>query len=290
MTRIATILCFSAILLAVPSANVWAQGKGPNLKQQFEKLDTAGKHDEIVSLWKENPFQVLYIIDSYLEGSLKLYEEAAGNPDGKPDEKAVQAMHDRAHRGALAADAAFGRSIFSDYTCSFIGWDAAQKKDFRAGQKAFGAGRKAMKAKDYAKALDEGRRCLELAQPLGDWWGTAMGLTCMAEAHENLGQKKAAITAYGSARLIHHNLGLAGSEYRNLMAMARILEELGQISRALNSVDRALELGEKLGDSKNVVKLLEAKVRVLEKSGNSEAAKKTAEMLEKKRAESGKGK
>lgn len=277
MRRSTTILFLAAICLAAPCVEVLAQ-RGPSIKQRFEELDGAGKHDEIVALWKENPFRVLSTIDSYLEGALKIHEEA----DGKPDAEKVRAMHERALRGARAADVAFGRSIFTDYTSSFIGWNDEEKKRFRAGQKAFGASRKAEKAKDWAKVLEEGRRCLELAQPLGDWWGTAMGLNQIAKAHENLGQHDDSLRAHGTARLIHHNLGLAGSEYGNLVAMSRILEQLERYSRAESAIENALILGVELG--RDPIPMLEAKVRVLEKTGRDTEARAVRAAIGKQKA------
>ena len=200
-----------------------AQEKKSSLKERFEKLDAAGDHAGVVALWRANPFGTLYVIDSYLEGSLKLEEESS-----TPDPDAVRALHARAMRGARAADEAFARPIFTDYASSFVGWTFEQKKRFRAGQAAFGRARQASKVKDYPKAAKEAETCIALARPLGDWWGTAMGLSALGEAKFHLARYEEALTAHAEARLLHHGLGLGGAEYRNLKSMASLLEGRGR--------------------------------------------------------------
>ena len=71
-----------------------------DFKKRFEALDDKRDHDGVVALWKGAPGRVLGTIDSYLEGALKLMEE------GKADDKTIATMHQRALRGALAADQA----------------------------------------------------------------------------------------------------------------------------------------------------------------------------------------
>ena len=88
-----------------------------NFKKRFEALDDKRDHDGVVALWKGAPGRVLGTIDSYLEGALKLMEE------GKADDKTIATMHQRALRGALAADQAFDRAIYTDYAA----WPALTK-------------------------------------------------------------------------------------------------------------------------------------------------------------------
>lgn len=222
-----------------------------NLKERFEALDAKGDRAGIVALWKENPSRILSIIDSYLEGGLKILEGDA------PDRKKVDAMYARAIRGALAADEATGRSIFSDYASSFAGWNAEQQKQFRAGQKAFGAHRTALREGKVAEALRLARECEKHARPLGDWWGTAMGLSGIGNCLERMGQPEQALTAHQDARLIYQNLGLR-SELGNLTAMARLLVELDRKPRARVTIEKALVLARRSRRGANTVKELEA--------------------------------
>ena len=233
MSRTALLACLT-VAVAVPLA---AQN---NLKSQFESLDDKGDHAGVVALWKTNPARVLGTIDSYLEGALKILES------DDPDVSKIKGMHARALRGARAADEASGRSIFSDYTSSFVGWNAAQQKRFRAGQGAFSAHRKAMKGGKLDEALAQAEKCHDLALPLGDWWGTAMGLSGMGAALEQTGKLERALSAHSRARLLYQSLGLS-SELTNLTAMARILVKLERKPRARVTVDKAMAMAKASG-------------------------------------------
>jgi hypothetical protein len=220
------------------------------LRKTFEELDAKKDEAGLREYWKQNADVALYVIDSYLEGSLKLIES-------KGDAQKVAAMQQLALRGAHAADAALGREIFADYASAFVGWDEAQRKSFRGGQKAHGKSRGALKQGDAAAALKSAEECVALARPLGDWWGTAMGLTAAAEAQEKLGKAEAAADLHAQAWLIHAELGLRGDAYGNLTAMARLYADLGREERARVSAQRALEMARALGDAEGTLKLEE---------------------------------
>ncbi|TAJ24056.1 MAG: hypothetical protein EPO68_02120 [Planctomycetota bacterium] len=223
---------------------------GGDLRKAFEELDAKKDEAGLREFWKQNADATLGLIDSYLEGSLREIEK-------KGDASKIAAMQQLALRGAKAADAAHGRQIFADYASSFIGWDEAQRKSFRAGQKAFGKANAALKKGDAAAALASAEECVKLARPLGDWWGTAMGLTASAEAQEKLGKREEAVELHQQAWLIHRELGLRGDAYGNLAAMATLLADLGRNERARVSAERALEMARALGDAEGTTKLEE---------------------------------
>lgn len=247
----------------------------PSVRERFEAHDDAGELDAIVELWRENPGEVLYTIDSYLEGALAVWEQ-----EGEPEPGAIEALHRRALRGALAADEAFGRGIFTDYASSFVGWTDEQKRQFRAGQAAYGAARDARRAGDAEGQLASARRCVELAEPLGDWWGTAMGLTATGMALEELGESEGALRAHSRARLLHQQLGLFGSEMRNLMAMARLATELDRRERARVCVGKALALAASLdAGAETRLSLLQLRATLEERDGDLEAQRATLQEI-----------
>lgn len=249
-------LLLASLALAVSPAGSF-QGEGPSLKERFEALDEAGNHAGVVALWKEHPYEVLYVIDSYLEGSLQIVETETA-----PDPARVRAMHERALRGARAADEAFDRGIFTDYAASFVGWNAAEQKRFRAGQAAFGAARKAKSEGDHEAAAAHGAECAALAEPLGDWWGLGMGLSAQGGSLAELGNAAEALPLLARARHIHHQLGLVGSEYGNLRSMVELCAELGKTDRALVSLEAALALAETLGDAAGAEALRERRAQL----------------------------
>lgn len=243
------VACVAAVCLLAGARGPAAQDIGA-LRKTFEELDAKKDETGLQAFWKENAPATLYVIDSYLEGSMRELEK-------KGDAKKIAAMQQLALRGAKAADAAHGTHIFADYASSFVGWDEAQRKNFRGGQKAHRKAGEAMKKGDAAAALTAAEECVALARPLGDWWGTAMGLTAAAEAQEKLGKHEAAADLHAQAWLIHRELGLVGDAYGNLASMARLYTELGRTERARVSVERALEMARALGDAEGTTQLEE---------------------------------
>ena len=236
------------LLAAVACGTVSAQ----NTKAAFEKMAANNAGSEIIELWKKSPFETLPTIDSYLEGSLKLVETSA-----TPDQNAINSMHATALTGARAADEAFGSIIFSEYASSFIGWNRDQQKQFRLGQKAHSDARTALQGKQFKAALTAGQDCLAKAQPLGDWWGTAMGYAAIGAAHKGLGSAEKSLTAFTSSRAIYHDLRLGRAELSCTLEMVTLLKQQGNAVRGKVTCSQGIALAERLGDSVAKAKLTE---------------------------------
>lgn len=211
---------------------------------RYHEAAAAADHDALVALWRANPGDILGTIDADLERSLAM-REAADESD-EIDEEGIAALHARALFGARAASEATGNPIFADYASSFVGWTREQQRAFRGGQQAFGRSRQAAAAGDHEAALAAGRECLELAEPLGDWWGMAMGLSAMGGASQALGDHEAALMSFARARQIHHDLGLYGAELGNVQAMVASCMELGRKARAQATAEQGLALARRL--------------------------------------------
>lgn len=236
---------------AMPKLPVFApQDREAEVAASYHKLADAQDEAALAAVWREHPDLVLVTIDEDLEGSLALREKS-----DKPDEKAIAEMQARALFGAHAAVTAGLHPILADYAASFAGWDAAQQKQFRAGQKAYGKARAAAKAGKQEEALAAGNECVALAEPLGDWWGTAMGFSAAGQALSALGRHEEALVALGRARALHHGLGLSGSEYGNLQGMVAALQALGRDAQLAEVARQAAVLGRSLGDEEGAAKL-----------------------------------
>jgi tetratricopeptide (TPR) repeat protein len=220
-----------ALTLSLPVMSFGQQ----DVRKEFESMDQSDDTAGMVELWRENPRAALGVIDSYLEGSLRVVEKNG-------DAKEVAAMQQRALRGAKAASEAFDTPIFLDYASSFVGWTPEQKKSFRAGQAAFKAAVQALQAKDLEKAVAQGNECVRLARPLGDWWGTAMGLGILGASELQRGNAEAALEALSQARLINHDLRLLDDELECLLGMTDALLQLGRMPRANACAEQGLAL------------------------------------------------
>ncbi|MEM7518089.1 MAG: hypothetical protein AAF368_14350 [Planctomycetota bacterium] len=214
----------------------------------YREYAASGESAKLATLWKTMPERVLSTIDQDLEGSLRLLEEAEANELRAIDMNKVEEMQQRALFGARAAAEATGHPILLDYASSFVGWTPLERKSFRAGQTAFSLSRRAFADEKWEKALSEGQRCLDLAAPLGDWWGTAMGLAAVGAAHAAKGDHAQAASFLGRARLLNHDLGLTSSEYRALQGLANSLRALGRTPRYEACLPELLRLAKAVGD------------------------------------------
>ena len=234
------LLLLPLLLAAFPLAG--QEGDARPVPERYKELATAGDHAGLVALWTSAREAIIPTIDADLEGSLGLWEK-----QGEEARAEIDALIARALVGARAATEAVGSRRILDYVSSFAGWDAAQKKDFRAGQAAFGGGRQASTAGDHATALAKGRECRSLAEPLGDWWGTAMGLQLEGVSLLALGRKAEAAEALSRARLIYRELFLTSTAIRIEFDLATILAELGRLPRAREMIRDGKATAERIG-------------------------------------------
>jgi hypothetical protein len=228
-----------------------------DVRAKFVELAAKKDREGCKALWKANKSAVLPVIDTDLEGSMKLREKAKDAPD-TPEK--VREMQLRALWGAGVAHEA-GFPLILDYASSFVGWDEAQRKRFREGQAAFGRANKAMKEKDAKAALDAGTECLQRAAALGDWWGTAMGWSAIATSQKSLGELERALEAASNANAIYVGIGLEGDEYGTLGMMAELCELIGRPARGKSCADRGIELAQKLGDADGEKRLTQLRDR-----------------------------
>jgi hypothetical protein len=262
------LLCASALPTALASP---AQNPVQQVRQRFEELDALGDAAALREHWRAHEGLVLYAIDSYLEGGLKLLERSGAS---EADEQ-VRASYERALRGARAADEALGRTIFSDYASAFTGWNAEQRASFRAGQRAFGEANGLSKQGKHAEARARAQECIDRARPLGDWWGTAMGLSGVGAASEALGEHEQALDAWQQARLINEALGLKGEGYEATRGSARALSALDRRPRALRAIELGLAQALAFEDAAGRAELLELRAGIEERSGDAAAAART---------------
>ena len=246
-----------ALALLLPAVPI-QEGRA-DLAGAYEQAFAAQDEAALRALWSEHPGQILAIFDRDLEASLAAWE---ASPEA-PDVARIAELQARALWSARIASAVTGRPIFSDYASAFAGWTASEKASFRRGQAAFGEAIGALRAGKAEEALLAASTCRELALPLGDWWGSAMGLGAEAQALAALGRHAEALTAASQARLLNHQLGLAGSELGDLQVMLRSARELGRLERARAAAADALALARAQGAA-DAVAALEQDVAGLE--------------------------
>ena len=268
-----TLLVSLSLLASAPA--IPSRALDDQLDERFEALDDAGELQAVEALWRANEGEVLYTLDAYLERSLALWED---DPVEHADELA--ALQARALRGALAADRAFGRTIFSDYAAAFVSWSAGERQSFRHGQEMYDSARQAIQSGQLDSALSYARHAVETAELLGDWWGLAMGLLAEGTIRERRGEQRLALSAHRRARLLHQQLGLAQSEYRSLRAMARLAIDLDQRASARVAIEQGLEIALGLEDWEGARYLLGLSIDLATREGDFDSERAARRLLD----------
>lgn len=215
----------------------------------YREHGDARDSEALTRMWMENPGRVLPTFDSDLEGSLSLVESGPTyGRDGtlvEPDEETARRIETLEQRAVFAARVAaelLDRPLLLDYAVSFAGWNRDQQVQFREGQKAFGMAGQALREGDLETAAQHAQRCTELAEPLGDWWGTAMGRSMSAQVALSREDHGTALLEAARARTIHHGLGLTSSEAGNLLVLGEAALALGRRERAAEAARAGLAL------------------------------------------------
>ncbi len=215
----------------------------------YREAAATGDSKRLSELWSNAPQPVLWTIDADLERSLRLVEklregEGEGEPagDSQKIQQEVEALRTRALFGARIAAEVLDRPLLADYAVSFAGWNRAQQIQFRKGQQTFGQAREAREAGDLERALELALKTVELAEPLGDWWGTGMGRSLAGRIAQQQGNSELALLESARARSIHRAIGFVGSEISDLIVLAEASLALGNRSRAAEAVRAGLKL------------------------------------------------
>ncbi len=243
------------MLLSIASMLVLSHAAAPSpraqeldLRQRFIACAERGDAEACRKLWREHPYEVLGTIDEDLEGSLALWEKERD----KTDPAALAALHRRALWGAELASEVFHTPIFHDYASSFVGWSDEQKANFRAGQRAHAEARGALKKGDFKLAAEKGRACRELALPLGDWWGTCMGLAVEGVALAADKQDAEASQLLSQANVLYRDLGLIGAQRECAATLTSVCERLKQSARMHAAAKAWVACCEAVGDEKGL--------------------------------------
>ena len=191
-------------LLLLTTAMTLSASGAPNdalARPRLESMLEYGDETWIVATFERHPGGVLPFFDGYLEEGLALIE-AGGE---------IQAAHRlfrTAGQFAAIASYTFEEPLFATYAAHFPSWSPTEQERFRAGQRAYKAGRSAASP---AEALPSFTESFRLAQPLGDAWGMAMAAAALARVHGELGDHDASWHYYGIAADLYGRMRMTDS-------------------------------------------------------------------------------
>lgn len=262
-------LAVLALALAAPAL---AQDSGPPPLDALYEGALAKKDDAAIeSAFRERPFEVILLVDGYLEAWLTNVE---GKAEGERKVADPKTLLDKALDSAARADKALGGTGYTRYAKAWAGWSAEQQKQFRRGQQEYGAGRNAQKEKKLAEAKQHYETSLGLAAPLGDLWGEA-------QAHQSLGdvamgedRVDAAIQHFTKARDVYagirHQSGM-----RSMRALAAAHEKKGDHAKARAELESMVKIATDARLPRTMAApVLKDLARICAALGDAEAAKK----------------
>jgi tetratricopeptide (TPR) repeat protein len=248
----------------------------------YERLLAAKGDAEIERLLRGRPYEVIGLVDGYLEGWLAS-QENPGAP-AEPGAKAPARMLELAQDAAKRADATFKTDAYSRYANAWKAWSAEQRLQFREGQKQYGLGREAMRAKKLDEAKAAFAASLKLADPLGDLWG-------IAQAEQSLGDVAAGAAA-GAAdaaakktlldeAIAHHKRGAQvfgelrhPGVLRSLRALGNLHEQAGDLKAARFALERMMDVAAEAQRLDNTGPVKKDLARLCRALGDEDAAKK----------------
>ncbi len=256
------------IVLGVPLARSGEEPEPKPLDLLFEERVGEADWEGVRSLLRSRPYEVIYLVDGYLESWLKQMEA----PETERDPNAGQIL-ERALLAARHADETFGGDAYSRYAKAWKGWSADERVRFRAGQAAFYRGRDAQKAKQYDDARAAYEESLSLAKPLGDLWGIAQAEQALGDLavgdeklEEALRRHEAARDVFASIR--HQRM------LRSCHALGVIHERLGHLKEARANYERMIEAAKEVDRDVDTAAVRQSLIRVCRAMGDDEAAER----------------
>lgn len=193
--------------------------ESPLVPARLERWLDDGDRELITQTFRRHPELVLPFFDRYLEKGLKLIADKANYEDSMKELR-------RGVKFAQIATDAWRDPIFAEYAANFASWNEVERTNFRAGQAAFGAGARAMKAGKPAEAREHFQNSMNLAEPLGDAWGMQMAMAGLAQAALALQDWQAANDASLKAMDIAGRLQLRSDEIEQILICVEARKQL----------------------------------------------------------------
>lgn len=274
---------FPLILMGVVFAPMGiAQDRTPSMQELFEEQLS---QSDVETLFRSRPYEVIYLVDGYLEAWLARQE--SGVPGDDPE---VQRLMNLALKSALSADAVFERDTFTRYANAWKGWSADQRAQFRKGQAEYGAGRDAQRQKKYAEAREHYEKSLQLAGSLGDTWGEAQAQQALGDLTVGEGKFEEAAACHEAGR-DHFMSIMHPSLLRSLNALGHIREQQGKLKAARENLEAMLLVAERSGRDVDATAVYESLARICRSQDDADAVLRYEALFEeeKKKVRAGAG-
>ncbi len=240
----------------------------PDLQALFEEKCAAAAFAAVDELFRARPYEVIYLVDGYLESWLEQDELPVAERSVDPDR-----LLRLARIAAERADRVFSSDAFGRTVKAWSGWSAEERAAFRKGRDAHQRGREAQQEKRYEDAQEAYAAALEAAEPLGDLKGIAQAEQALGDLAVGAGHLEEAVQRHGRARdlfaaLRHHGM------LRSCRALGRVHEQLGDLAAARSNLERMLEAAREAGHDTDTRAVRATLARLCRELGDEEAAER----------------
>lgn len=261
-------LLVPALFIAAVAVAAVAVGRSgeDDLQTRYERTVEAGEDAAVTALLKEHRFEVIFLVDGYLEGWLKQTETPEAERMKNPESLLRMGIE-----AAEFADAALGGDAYLRYATAWKRWSAEDRLSFREGQKRFYAGREAQKEKRYERAAELYRESLALAEPLGDLWGIAQAEQALGDLAIGAGDPAAATARHQKASEVFGSVNHP-KVLRSLNALGMLHEQAGELPEARQSLEEMLRLATLVDHTTDTSKVRASLARVCRAMGDEGAA------------------
>src|SRR5690606_41029384 len=103
-----------------------------DLQATYERVAASEDPAAVAKLFEERRYEVIYLVDGYLEAWLKQTELPVAERMERPE-----SLLDAGIAAAAAADAAFGGDAYTRYAKAWQAWTPEDRVRFRDGEKEF---------------------------------------------------------------------------------------------------------------------------------------------------------
>jgi tetratricopeptide (TPR) repeat protein len=176
-------------------------------------------------------------------------------------------------KAAERADAVFQVDAYSRYVGAWQAWTPGQRRQFREGQEAHAEGRAKQREKDYDAARAAYERSLDLADPLGDLWGTAQAEQALGDLAMGRGDFDEAIRRHLRALEIFGSLRHTGM-LRSCRALGAAYEKTDRLADARAVLERMVAAAKEAGREEAAAPVKADLGRICRALGDEEAAKR----------------
>lgn len=260
----------SVLLLTLLLQPAGAAPAPESIDRLYEELERKADADGIAALFRARPFEVILLVDGYLEAWLSEQEKPAAERVANPERPL-----ELAKAAAASADALFQTDAYSRYAKAWESWTDDQRVQFRQGQHEYQAGREAQQAKNYDAARAAYQQSLDLARPLGDLWGIAQAEQRLGDLAVGRGEIEEATRRHRAALDIFGALRHTGM-IRSCRALATFHEQAQELSEARALLERLLVAADEAGRPEVAGPVRTDLVRICRALGDEEAAQRHA--------------